>query len=517
VSGSVSRNRHGYALQFGLAGMVLLLSGCIAADRPLQRGLESSSARTKDCAHWFASLDKAVDRAGVRDAEAHRISGFPYLRVDRLLASFRNEAMDDPVKFAAWVGHLRTLDATARGYELRNLSPELVLSLGVPSTDAAAARSEACAAELEQADLAAASQREVLVARAEVPDDYIELNRVLGVYPIATIPLAFGVDRWQEQSVDAFRRTAAGDAATDPIARYDPPGTAAGARELAAIFARAQPDRLGIPQFGRDDRERLFQAFAPIFEIDTSGSYDRFGTLAWGADPAPQVDVSDPVSYRRLAFVRYGNRVLVQLIYTIWFPERPRAGSVDLLSGRLDGLVFRVTLDPEGRPLVYDSIHPCGCYHMFFPTPRVKARPSPQPGIEWAFVPATLPSVDPSHRIVLGVASRSHYIVYLGFASRLGFASGGRGARYRFADDDDLRAIPVIGGATRSAFGPDGIVPGTERGERLLLWPAGVENAGAMRQSGRRATAFLGRRHFDDPDLIERRFSLVEPLPGTGR
>jgi hypothetical protein len=439
------------------------------------------------------------------------VAGFPYLRVDRFLASFRNEAKDDPATFAAWLGHLRHLDETARGYELKNMPPQLVPSLGVADKDAATARSRACAAKLEQADLATASQREALVARAEVPDDYVEWNRVLGLYPIATIPLSFGVDRWQEQAVEAFRRTAAGEAGKNAIARYDPPGNPAGARELAAIFAHAQTDRLGIPQFGRDDRERLFQAFAPVFEIDTSGFYDRFGTLAWGADPAPQVDVSDPVSYRRLAFARYGNRVLVQLIYTIWFPERPRAGPVDLLSGRLDGLVFRVTLDPEGRPLVYDSIHPCGCYHMFFPTARVKATPSPQPGIEWAFVPARLPSVDPSHRIVLGVASRSHYIVYLGFDG------GGRGVRYRFADDDDLRAIPAIGGATRSAFGPGGIVPGTERGERLLLWPAGVENAGAMRQSGRRATAFLGRRHFDDPDLIERRFSLVEPLPATGR
>jgi hypothetical protein len=32
-----------------------------------------------------------------------------------------------------------------------------------------------------------------------------------------------------------------------------------------------------------------------------------------------------------------------------------------------------------------------------------------------------------------------------------------------------------------------------------------------MRQWGRHATAFLGRRHFNDPDLIEQRFSVVEP------
>ena len=32
-----------------------------------------------------------------------------------------------------------------------------------------------------------------------------------------------------------------------------------------------------------------------------------------------------------------------------------------------------------------------------------------------------------------------------------------------------------------------------------------------MRQWGRQPTAFVGRRHFDDADLIERRFEWREP------
>jgi hypothetical protein len=67
------------------------------------------------------------------------------------------------------------------------------------------------------------------------------------------------------------------------------------------------------------------------------------------------------------AYTRYADRVLLQLVYTIWFPERPARGEVDFLAGRLDGLIWRVTLSPDGEPLVYDSIHPCGCYHLFFP------------------------------------------------------------------------------------------------------------------------------------------------------
>jgi hypothetical protein len=47
-----------------------------------------------------------------------------------------------------------------------------------------------------------------------------------------------------------------------------------------------------------------------------------------------------------------------------------------------------------------------------------------------------------------------------------------------------------------------------ERGERFLFWPMGIASPGAMRQAGTQATAFIGRRHFDDADLVEKRFRL---------
>jgi hypothetical protein len=471
----------------------MLLASCAAAE----------PARAESCTEWFTRLDEAIDRAGVRDAGSHRIAGFPYLRSDRFLASFRNEARDDPTAFGVWVDHLRLLDATARSYELRNLPASYIRSLGVPDSSTAIAKTKACAAVLSRTDLGKTSQKEALIAQAAVPDDYIEPHRILGLYPLATLPFWIGVDRWQRTTVAMFWRSAYGSTEASALVRYEPRGKPADVRQIGALFARTPADRLGVPQFRSADRELLLGAFAPVFEIGTSGDYDRFGPLAWGTGQTPEVNVRRPVVYRRLAFTRYGGQVLVQLVYTIWFPERPSEGSVDLLAGKLDGLIFRVTLDREGQPLVYDTIHPCGCYHMFFPTARVKVKPAPQPGIEWAFVPAILPSVDPARRIVLQVATQSHYIV------GLHFVPGSSRSGYDFAEDDELRALPTIEGTTRSAFGPDGIVSGTERSERLLFWPTGVASTGAMRQWGRHATAFLGRRHFDDADLIERRFLLL--------
>ncbi len=52
------------------------------------------------------------------------------------------------------------------------------------------------------------------------------------------------------------------------------------------------------------------------------------------------------------------------------------------------------------------------------------------------------------------------------------------------------------------------MIAGSERGERWFFWPMGIESAGQMRQWGHHATAFVGRRHFDDPLLFDAYFEL---------
>jgi hypothetical protein len=217
----------------------------------------------------------------------------------------------------------------------------------------------------------------------------------------------------------------------------------------------------------------------------------------------PEVDPAEPVVYAHAAYTRYRGQVLLQFVYTLWFSERPARAALDLLAGRLDGLVWRVTLAPDGEPVVYDSIHPCGCYHAFFPTPRARPRPAPEPLEEWAFAPQSLPRVDDGSRAVVTLASGTHYI------ERVAIERGNESlVRYALQPYDELRSLPRAGGSHASAFGPDGLIAGTERLERFLFWPMGIASAGAMRQWGRHATAFVGRRHFDDADLFERRFEL---------
>jgi hypothetical protein len=490
-----------------ILAVAVLGAGCATLQEPEDTRLEAGSVAVQRCARWFRALDQAIDGAGVRDAGAYRIPGFSYLRADRYAASFRDEVRGNAGAFTAWLRRLREADATARGAELRNL-PATEVPRFADGGEPATVVVEHCASELEQHDMRDEATRAKLIERAIVPSEYVEWQRAAGLYPLLAYPFAQGIERWHEEATAAFRASRAGGQRTAmPVARYLPSDTKAYTRSaVAALFSRVKSHPLRIPEFSGEELERLFATYAPVFEVETGGAFDRPGALAWSPAGDLEVDVSRPVVYRRLAYARNRNDSLVQLVYTLWFPERPASGAFDVLAGKLDGIVFRVTLAPDGEPVVYDSIHPCGCYHMFFPTPRARAQPAPEPRIEWAFVPVTAPAHRDGERVVVRIATRTHYLVDV--VRGTGAPAGA--VLYAFEDEDRLRSLPLPAGGYRSIYAPSGLVAGTERGERALFWPMGIPSAGAMRQWGKHATAFLGKRHFDDPDLIERRF-LIAP------
>lgn len=485
--------------------LVFLLgaTGCATIQPPQRDHLDSSSAQLSECARWFAALDEAVSRDGVTDIAARRMMGFPYLRINRFLAAMKDSAQSDRQIYQAWMDRMRALDADGRRVEIANLSFKVIDDMAVGGRDEVVLRSEDCAEILLSADSSNSAAVAELYRRAFVSDDYSNLKRVLGLYELTRLPFYAGVRAWQDRASQTFADARQGKPPAYPLLRYVPPDIPVYTRRaVSKILARASKHPLGLPELTDRERDRLFATYAPVFEIETSGDMDRIGRLFWSSATTPQVDVSRSVVYRRLGFTRAGNRTLLQLVYTAWMPERPREGSLDLLGGHLDGIVWRVTLAPDGEPVLFDSIHPCGCYHMFFPTPRLKPLPAPQRVLEWAFTPTTLPVIPETGRLRVVVQARSHYL------RNVSLGGSAEGREYRFAEYDELRTLPIPGGGSRSIFGPDGLIEGTERGERFLFWPMGIDSAGAMRQSGTQATAFVGRRHFDDADILEKRFRL---------
>ena len=488
---------------------ILLLAALGAAGCAQLSSKPTSMQPDRACDALYAEADRVVQRAGVRDGGAARIAGFPYLRVDRLLASFAGEPLSD-AQFDAWFARLRESDRKARRFEVANLPDEERARLQAAQADLLRrhggldAALDACGTELAERDRAAPQRRETLLRQARVPDDYDQWKRIVGLYWLTRIPFASGVRNYQREIEAVFATPLDALPVRGRLTAYvPPPAQPLFAGESAAILARAADDSLGIPDPHGADLERLFQAHAPIWLVDQGDGDDRIGRLVLADDGRAHVDTSVPAVYRRLAHTRYGDRVLLQLVYSVWLPARPRPSSFDLLSGNLDAVVWRVTLAPDGTPLVYDSIHSCGCYHQFFPMPRAEPLPQPDTLDETAFAPQRLPQVEAGQRIALRIEAGTHYLQRI-----LLPAPEGEGGTLRWLDDDTLRSLPVAGSARRSAFRPDGIVPGSERGERWLFWPMGVREPGAMRQWGRHATAFVGRRHFDEARLMQRYFRL---------
>lgn len=68
----------------------------------------------------------------------------------------------------------------------------------------------------------------------------------------------------------------------------------------------------------------------------------------------------------------------------------------------------------------------------------------------------------------------------------------------------ELRAIDRGNDRFVSPFDRRGIIALSRRLERFLFWPMGIASPGAMRIRGTHAIAFVGRRHFDDPLLLQK-------------
>jgi hypothetical protein len=97
---------------------LLVLAGCFGP-RALEREVTGQPLVTA-CLESYRLIDLAIVGASVRDVEAHRVPGFPYLRVDRFLASFSHQDLS-PARLEAWVARLIRLDREGRTVELKNL------------------------------------------------------------------------------------------------------------------------------------------------------------------------------------------------------------------------------------------------------------------------------------------------------------------------------------------------------------------------------------------------------------
>ena len=478
---------------------ILSMVGCSTTPIPTRSGHIGEPGPPGGCAAFFATLDERVRAASAIDPGLFRVVNYPYLRTDRFTASFAGEEQE-PAVFEAWVDRMQALDRDARRHEIANLPDGTVETLDPADGRAGILRKvAACGDLLRRSDFNEPEQRRKLLEQVAAPDEYILFQRVAGLYPLVGLLVSGGVSRWHAEARQHF--------SNDPPVGWETvryvPGRSAGRKTPIRSIGSAARDALGIPVWSPAQREALFRMYAPVWEVQTHGDYDRIGKIAWNDRAVLSVDTGRPTTYTLLSFTRYQKQILTQLNYIIWFPARPKEGAWDMYGGFLDGINYRVTLDGDAKPLLYETVHNCGCYYKAYPTERLRVRET----IDYREPPLILspPNLDHSASfIALAMRTGTHSVQRLYSLSR---DMQQNTVAYSLADYGQLRSLPYADGDRRSMFDPNGLVPGSQRLERFLFWPTGVVSPGSMRQWGRHAVAFVGRRHFDDPDYMDRMFT----------
>jgi hypothetical protein len=481
-------------------GTILLLGGCSV--RPVSYESMPALSADGDCRTLLAEMERRIRFEGTRDAGTHVLKRFPYLRSDRFLASFAWQ-LDSEQQRLAWFERLYELGRRARTNELNNLS----------ATFSADQRTwiESCLDRIAFESVRSAERFEQVTADARVPDEYSSASRIAGLFPLTRLVVFQRLQAWQGIWKMLFNSAEVLGASGT---RYLPPqGESIDQPTVAVWLSEArQRSPLGIPKLTGAQQHRIFLRYAPVWLIEYRSDNDRIGRPYWKTRTEAGVETQDPVTYRYLTYTRFQGQVLVQLNYSIWFPARPPKRSLDIYAGRFDGLIWRVTLGLDGGVLVYDSIHSCGCYHKLYPvnralTLRALNEQEEQPLIMDRALP--YPNQLP---VQLHITAVEHYLQGVTAYKQEAIGSDSNSQRpYRLAGYRDLLSLPQ-GGGRRSLFAEDGLLKGSERSERYLLWPMGITSAGAMRERGRHAISFTGQRHFDDPYLFD---SFLLPRPGS--
>lgn len=480
--------------------LALLLQGCAG---PGVQPSFSPRSRPAEASLFFTALDAAVEREDVGDAAAFRLPGFPYLRTDRFLAAMATRLETDEQR-DAWLNAVRRLDIAGREKEIRNLPEDAVKTLserfGVAGREGLSALAAAHGARLLAADRARPDFLPAAADAAQGNSEYSLALRAAGLYPIAAIPVALLTHKAQRE-FRGWRRIPVDDLPVRGVLTdFIPPSPPAEATNGSPF----QRDALGRIILTPEETADLIHRFAPILRQDVSDDADRPGRIVWRGDTV-SVDTEQPTAYVYLTQAFFRDAPAVQIHYVFWYPARTGPEAPLIERGHLDGVTFRVSLAPDGRPFMLAIINNCGCYQQNFPHPDFIEGVAPQPLEIDAFTPADLPGDVPPLHLAARINSGWHQVQNV--ASEPIPADG---VVYEIRPYGDLESLSREGGGRESIFNPDGIVKGSGRIEPYILFSMGIPDVGAMRQRGHHATRLVGREHFDDPQVFNRNFFFKE-------
>jgi len=468
---------------------VFLLAAC--GTLPATR-VPWESDRPEGCRTLFERLDAVVFEKGVRDAADAPVAGFPYLRSNRFVASLAERPGQED-----WTRWMRELDLAAREKEIANLPDEAVRKLA-SGRDELARRLAACSQALYDADRVRPDFYEVLKPRVEVPDEYSNALRLLGLYPLITLPEYRITERVRERFRAWYEMPYENLPVEGRLRAYrPPPGPGRAARE---VMAASGHNPLSIPRPSASEARELAVRYAPVIIQDETAPYDRVGRIVWRGDE-PAADGERPAVYYYLSHARVKGEPVLQVNYVFWYPARAGDRAPAIEHGRLDGLTLRLSFDPGGRLFMIDLMNNCGCYHVFIPAKDRVVRTIRRYYENDPFAPQGLPEIAAGQSPAVRVLSGWHQVQRI-----LALAPPREAIPYELIPYESLESLARADGRRESIFDAEGIAKGSGRVERFVFFPTGIPSIGSMRQRGHHAITLSERTLFDEPGLFEHYF-----------
>ncbi len=397
-------------------------------------------AAVEKCMSEYTAIDTTVRQAGSADAEYARVDGFPYFRVNRFLASY-DFATLKPAERTEWIDHLVQADKDERAIEIGNL----------PATK----RGELYG-KLERDPL------QSIKACADVvrPFDHGKPEAHKALPPRAVVE---GADTPAKSPARTPEQLAALTAAAAPAMTgttvFEPMGTKPmSPYTVKLVIGQASSKELKIPEPKEEGADRLIGSFAPMIRV--TGEPDESMVIPVWKDGKITSEFNAAVAYAKFSQAKWKGQPVLQVSYFIWFKAQP-----------LDGLIWRVTIGPGGKPLAYDTIHTDGSnYLLLLADSGLRANGA-----------AKLPEVPEGSRLVLSIDGATHDIRHVGVWD------GVTRDNYLLVEYDRLRRLYHHAGETRSLFDANG---------------NGGTGPGAPRQWGHHKLE--NGLYFDAPDLLEK-------------
>ena len=478
-----------------------ILSGCttLAKVHPLHQ-TETSTVNTA----FVKEVQSAILRSGVNDNSSMRVKGFPYLRSNRMLSTFKDEPLNQQ-QINDWTSQMHQLALDSVKKEIQNLPDEALAKINASVNKKLSRQQVFERTQREYQNLLKQLQSDPELLnqlRDNVKDisQYSRLQKIVGFYPIFYVPTYRASMRAYDKFRDWHKKSFEDH---EPIGQMTSFNLANVQRlspdQLRRLYQSVKIDSLGLPQPDERQTRQLLQAYAPIIYQDIDQDFDRFGEVYWN-DGTVTINPNRPVVYHFLSYGLIEDQPVLQLNYSFWYEGRLGPNAPRLERGELDGMTIRVSLDQNGLPVMVDTTNNCGCYQFFIPNADIIASVQEKRGLD-PLVVTYLPEEFPRYPLAYKMNTGWHQIIRVKADNNPSHAK-----TYTMLDYAELESLPHSDGRYESVFDKKGIMKDSYRIEPFLFFPSGVSKVGYMRQRNNQPIKLIGEEHFSNPNLFNNSF-----------